>query len=116
VLRKRKVLVGSWVACGDSVRRSFKRFLDKTLANLSSLKFYAVLLASYLKLEGKLTSEFWFYTVSLCVLSRDTLKMVFSALETVKGIKEITHAPKESAPTTVTNVVNTQDATDGTPK
>lgn len=87
--------MGSWERCGDSVRRSFKRFLDKTLENLGSLKFYAICLASYLKVKGDLDSDIWFYTVALCVLSRDTLKMIFSSLEVLQSIKGMKYGSKD---------------------
>ncbi len=73
----------NWKACGKSVRRTLKRFFDKTLENLSSMKMYVIIGASVLLYFGKLDAEYWFYTMAVCVATRNVIEV----LSVVKDIR-----------------------------
>lgn len=68
--------MGEQQGCVISVRKSLKRFLDKTLENLSSVKFYAVVIASLLLYTDKLSSEYWFYTIAVCIATRNLVEVL----------------------------------------
>jgi hypothetical protein len=82
----------SWRQCGASVRKSLKRFLDKTLENVGSMKFYVIVIASALLWVGKLDAEYWFYAITICVATRNLVEIA----SVVKDVKSMRYGPAQS--------------------
>lgn len=70
----------------DSVSALYKKFLDKTLENFSSMKLYAIVIASFLLWKGKLSEDYWFYSIALCIATRNVTE-VMSVIKEIKGFK-----------------------------
>lgn len=92
----------SWSTCGAGACKSLKRFFDKTLENLSSMKFYVMVIATVMLYLEKLSPEYWLYTMGICIATRNLV--------------ELAHVFKEAKLGTTTVVNNATSADPKQPK